>query len=299
MRIGLSISSSLVGSTPAEGARWMIERARSADGAELDSLSLGDHHAMARPYYQNTPMLGRLLAEWGRRPAGCLFLMPLWHPVLVAEHVGTLAAMTDAPFIVQTGIGRGHDQFDALGADHDTRGRVLEESVRVVKAILAGEDVESDLVGAPVSVGLRPTQDVEWWIGGGPSLRAIARAGSIGDAWYASPTLTADTAKSQLDVYNQACADAGRTPRPIARLDAIVLGEPGRARRVGNELIDAGYRGMRSDQVLMGDPEEAAAQLRRYGDLGFTDVICRCMSDNQAIALETIELLGDVRDRVA
>jgi hypothetical protein len=35
-------------------------------------------------------MLGRLLAEWGEAPAGCLFLLPLWHPVLVAEQIGTL-----------------------------------------------------------------------------------------------------------------------------------------------------------------------------------------------------------------
>src|SRR3954452_15745456 len=30
-------------------------------------------------------MLGRLLAEWGEAPAGCLFLLPLWHPNLDAR----------------------------------------------------------------------------------------------------------------------------------------------------------------------------------------------------------------------
>lgn len=117
MRIGISLTSSL--STPSgdprEGARWLIERARAAERAQLDSLSLGDHHTMAGRYYQNTPMLGRLLAEWGDRPVGCLFLLPLWNPVLVAEHVGTLASLTDAPFIVQTGIGSGQAQFTAMG----------------------------------------------------------------------------------------------------------------------------------------------------------------------------------------
>jgi hypothetical protein len=43
------------------------------------------------PYYQNTPILGRL-REWGEAPAGCLF-RSLWHPVLVAEQIGTLAAI--------------------------------------------------------------------------------------------------------------------------------------------------------------------------------------------------------------
>ncbi len=46
------------------GARWMIERARAAAAAGLDSLFVGDHHNVPVPYYQNVPILGRLLAEW-------------------------------------------------------------------------------------------------------------------------------------------------------------------------------------------------------------------------------------------
>src|SRR5206468_3368563 len=82
----------------------------------LDSLFLGDHHATAVPYYQNVPMLGRLLAEWGDRPAGCLFLLPLWNPVLVAEQVGTLAALARGRFILQCGLGDDESQFAAMGA---------------------------------------------------------------------------------------------------------------------------------------------------------------------------------------
>ncbi len=51
----------------------------------LDSLFVGDQHVSPTPYYQNAPMLGRLLAEWGEAPAGCLFLLPLWHPNLDAR----------------------------------------------------------------------------------------------------------------------------------------------------------------------------------------------------------------------
>ena len=58
------------------------------------------------PYVQNVPAIGRIMADWPvDRPIGLLLLLPLWHPVLAAEQIGTLAAMSDAPFIVQTGIG--------------------------------------------------------------------------------------------------------------------------------------------------------------------------------------------------
>ena len=55
----------------------MIERATAAHRAGLDSPFVGDQHVSPMPYYQNTPMLGRLLAGWGEAPAGCLFLLPL------------------------------------------------------------------------------------------------------------------------------------------------------------------------------------------------------------------------------
>jgi alkanesulfonate monooxygenase SsuD/methylene tetrahydromethanopterin reductase-like flavin-dependent oxidoreductase (luciferase family) len=81
-------------------------------------LTLGDHHSTGPAgYVQNVPMLGRILAEWTTRPIGCLFLVPLWNPVLLAEQIGTLAAMSSGPFIVQTGLGGGEGQFRAMGSD--------------------------------------------------------------------------------------------------------------------------------------------------------------------------------------
>src|SRR5438132_2660063 len=83
MRVGISLTSNHPDVTDLrQAARWMIERAAAACRAALDSLFVGDQHVSPTPYYQNTPMLERLLAEWGEAPAGCLFLLPLWHPVL-------------------------------------------------------------------------------------------------------------------------------------------------------------------------------------------------------------------------
>ena len=91
----------------------MIDRTAAARRAGLASLFVGDQHVSPTPYYQNTPMLGRLLAEWGEASAGCLFLLPLWHPVLVAEQIGTLAAIAQGPFIMQCGLGWGEARFTA------------------------------------------------------------------------------------------------------------------------------------------------------------------------------------------
>lgn len=299
MRIGMSLSSAHMVSDPQEGARRIIERTRAAEAAELDSLSLGDQHNAGVPYWQNTPMLGRLLAEWGSRPVGCLFLLPLWNPVLVAEHVGTLASLTEAPFVVQTGVGAGRAQFAAMSADHGTRGRALEESIKVIKAILAGEPVDSPLVAGPVEVALRPSQPVEWWIGAGPARVGIERAARLGDAWYASPGLTPESSVPQLDTYRSACEQAGVPARPIVRKDVVVSAVDGRAKAAADELLAAGYRGLGPDQVVAGTPAEVAERLRPFAELGFTEVICRCMSVPQPLAVETIEQLGEVRRLMA
>src|SRR5258707_15341561 len=144
MRVGISLTSNHPDAKdPRQGARWMIERTAAALRAGLDSLFVGDQHVSATPYYQNTPMLGRLLAEWGEAPAGCLFLLPLWHPVLVAEQIATLASIARGPFIMQCGLGWGDTRFAAMGANIRTRPSAFEEALDIVRRLLAGETVSS------------------------------------------------------------------------------------------------------------------------------------------------------------
>src|SRR5260370_365948 len=93
MRVGISLTSNYPDvKDPRQGARWMIERAAASRRAGLDSLFVGDPHVSPTPYYQNTPILGRLLAGWGEAPARCLFLLPFWHPFLVPSPIPTSPA---------------------------------------------------------------------------------------------------------------------------------------------------------------------------------------------------------------
>lgn len=283
MKLGVSISST----HRSDGPALMIERTQAAYAAGFTSLTIGDHHNMPVPYAQNTPMLGRLLAEWPDRPAGCLFLVPLWHPLLMAEHIGTLAATHQAGFIVQTGIGSGADQFAAFGADLGTRGKMLDASVEAIKALLAGETVTSDVLDMnEARVGLLPNQPVEWWISAGVD-RALQRAAAIGDAWYAEPRLTPETGAPMVDRYRSFGGE-----RAILRKDALVLADGDQARALATELVDAGYRGMALDSLLIGSPDDVAAELDRFSGAGFDEVIVRCMTIPQDLALETLALLG-------
>ena len=139
MRIGISVNSAYLVDDPREGARQMVERARAAAAAGLDSLFVGDHHATPVPYYQNSAILGRMLAEWRGDLAGALYLLPLWHPLLLAEQVGTLASIATGRFVVQCAIGPDDHQFSAFGVDPRQRPSRFEQSLSILRRLWAGE----------------------------------------------------------------------------------------------------------------------------------------------------------------
>src|SRR5262249_41204394 len=141
VRVGVSLTSAHTVDDPRQGARWMIERAAAAPKADLDSLFVGDHQGPAGTSDQNVRMLGRLLAEWSDKPAGCLFLLPLWNPVLIAEQVGTLAAIMRGRFIFQCGLGEDDVQFRAMGTSIKSRVTAFEESLSALRRLWAGEAV--------------------------------------------------------------------------------------------------------------------------------------------------------------
>ena len=309
MRIGISIGTAFGTDGPRghrEGPLEVLSQAQAANRAGLDSLTLGDHHATGPAgYVQNVPMLGRILADWHDRPVGCLFLVPLWHPVLMAEQIGTLAAMSSGPFIVQAGLGGGAGQFRAMGAELPQRAARFEEGLLVVRALLRGDSVDSDLWAVQgAQVAPLPPHGVEWWIGGGVR-KAIERAARLGDCWYGNADLTPDTARRDMEIYRQECARLGRTPVRIPiRKDVFIAEDRAEAENVGNALVEGGYRGFDRRAVAFGDPDSVAEQLSVFGALGFTDIIIRTMTPLPApmgadAAARSVELAADVRARLA
>ncbi len=298
MRIGISLTSRHAVKDLREGARWMIERARAAREATLDSLFLGDHHATAVPYYQNVPMLGRLLAEWGDAPAGCLFLLPLWNPVLVAEQVGTLAAIARGRFILQCGLGDDEAQFAAMGASLTTRPSAFEEALSLIRRLLAGEVVSSSgrFTVKDARVALRSAEPVEVWIGAGAA-RSLDRAARLGDGWLASPGLSPDEARRQAAYYRERCAAHRRTPTAVAiRRDVYVGESPADAKAVLDAAIARGYRGFDPAALVAGSVDEVVERLRALETMGYTDVIVRHLTDDQSEVLGSLTRLGHVRE---
>ncbi len=115
-----------------------------------------------------------------------VYLLPLRHPVPVARQVVSVAAL--APGRFSFGVGAGGDdraEVAACGVDAATRGRRMDESLGVVRALLEGRTVAhagdffalDDVRVLPAPIPPVPI------VVGGRSPAALRRAGTLGDGW--------------------------------------------------------------------------------------------------------------------
>ncbi|MBM3670590.1 MAG: LLM class flavin-dependent oxidoreductase [Actinobacteria bacterium] len=299
MRLGASLRTAYAPMDARAGAQAVIERAIAARDAGLDSLFIGDHHATGPfPYYQNVPMMGRLLAEWDDRPAGVLMLLPLWPPVLAAEQLGTLASIAKGRFILQCALGAGEHQFGAMGQTERTRPSRFEAGLDIIRRLLAGEKVNMDepYQVREARIAPIPPEPLEVWIGASAD-KAIDRAARMGDGWMADAGVTPDEARDQAEKYRAACERHGRTPTALAiRRDVHVGADDADAARVAEPVIEAGYRGFRSEAVTYGSAQTVAERFAAYAEMGYTDVIVRHLADDQSEVLGSLERLAEVHE---
>jgi alkanesulfonate monooxygenase SsuD/methylene tetrahydromethanopterin reductase-like flavin-dependent oxidoreductase (luciferase family) len=289
---------------PDEQARNLMEVAAAAHAAGLDALLTGDSHA-ASPAYAATfsplPTVARLMSVTGAMPIGVVLLASFYHPLLLAEQIGTLAAFAEGPLIVTFALGGRPPQFQAFGMEERSRVGRLEEMVSVVRALLAGERVTHrgrhyTLDAATISP--LPRVPVEIWLGGTVPA-AAERAGRLGDAWLTGQNATHDELMRQLDLYREAAVRAGRPPRPVLRRDIYVGESDDEARAVVGAILAEGYRGTGLDQLLVGGADSVVDDLRRYRDTGFDYVMVRHIVGDHQLMLRSFERIGrDVMPRI-
>lgn len=301
MKIGISVTSAYRTDQVRDGAAQMVLRARAAAKAGLDSLFVGDHHVTPSPYYQNSPIMGRLLAEWDERTAGALYLLPLWNPVLVAEQVATLACIAEGPFILQCGLGRDENQFNAMGASIKYRPSSFEQSLATLRALWRGESVSLDgrWTFQDAKISPLPPEKIEVWIGASAPV-AIERAARLGDTWLAEPAITPPQAELAFNLYQEALAKHSRqsTQTVAIRRDIYVAESDQQARALRSEIEQNGYRGFNPEALIIGDIASVAASFQEITDIGFTDIIVRNLHHNGDEAIASTERLSLVREKL-
>jgi alkanesulfonate monooxygenase SsuD/methylene tetrahydromethanopterin reductase-like flavin-dependent oxidoreductase (luciferase family) len=185
-----------------------------AEQAGLDRLCLGDHVTFKGGNgfdgLQNATAAAVLSSRITVETA--VYLLPLRHPVPVARQVTSLASLAPGRFVFGVGLG-GDDpaELRACGVDPAVRGRRMDESLAIVRALLAGEavTVEGRFFAMDAVRVLPPPPSPVPIVVGGRSSAALRRTARFGDGWlglWVSPRR-----------YAEACAEIEREADSFGR----------------------------------------------------------------------------------
>jgi len=226
------------------------------------------------------------------RLATTVFVLPLYHPLDVAEAVASLDNVSNGRVIFGVGAGYRRYEAEAVGVPFNRRVSRMVESVEVLRrawaegpATFAGENfafTDVNVVPKPVQ---RPGPPI--WIGA-LEVPPVARAGRIADGWIAPSLQTLTTLAERAKIYRASAADAGRAPVICLERDAAVSADGASAqaawlnrnaelathyRLQGASLPDLpesgelSYAELGAGRAVAGTPEECIRELEHCRDV--------------------------------
>jgi len=167
-----------------------------AERGGCDSIWTTDHVLMPRnsgtPYeriFDSITTLSYLAAITSRVKLGISSLITaMRNPVVVAKQLATIDNLSDGMIMLATSVGWNEKEFAHLGSNFHNRGKRLDASIRLIRALWRGEtSFKSRVLGIEFNDAVfepRPAQKhLAIWIGG-TSKAAMKRAATLGDAWH-------------------------------------------------------------------------------------------------------------------
>jgi alkanesulfonate monooxygenase SsuD/methylene tetrahydromethanopterin reductase-like flavin-dependent oxidoreductase (luciferase family) len=188
-----------------------LEMAEYADRQGVDVLMLCEHHGSEDGYLPAPEVLAGGIAartSQARIRIGAVVL-PLHHPIAVAEQAAVLDQMSNGRAEIVAAAGYVPSEFAMFGRTLHDRARLLEEYLPILAQAMTGEPVTVD--GHTFTVTPEPVQRPRppLFIAGG--VRATARRAALyGDGFY---SLTDDPAL--FDCYREVCEAEGKPVGPM------------------------------------------------------------------------------------
>ena len=115
-------------------------------------------------------------------------IIAMRNPAVVAKQLASVDAFAGGRLMLAIGAGWYAKEFSFLGSDFHTRGKRVDESIRLIRDLWAGETkkFEGKRTGINFENAVfehRTTSKLTIWIGG-TSRAAMKRAAELGDAWH-------------------------------------------------------------------------------------------------------------------
>ena len=270
----------------------VIAEAQLAEACGFDSCFFGEHH-QDQDGFLPSPLIvaAAVAARTTRLRVGTsVILLPLHHPVRVAEDAITLDLVSRGRVVLGVGIGYQPADFRAFDVPMEHRLTRFEESVEILRLCWAGEPFSfrgKHYTLEDVQIRPRPFQrpGPSLWIGA--SVPAAARrAGRVADGFVGTPSTSLENATRLADIYRHAAREAGREPEVVQMRDAWVAATRAEADAVYGPHVMAAYRyywenrlsefrdmpadtpftldSLAPDRLVLGDPETCVREFQRW-----------------------------------
>ncbi len=215
-------------------------------------------------YIEPVIALSAISAATSRAELGTsVLILPMRNPVLFAKQAACIDVLSRGRLVLGVGAGWLREEFDALAANFEKRGSILEEWLEIARACWTGSagPYEGRHYRLPEAIYCRPVPErVPPVLIGGMSRAALERAGRIADGWVAQfslEDLSEDVLATGLATM-QAAAATQKTFRAVVRITAA----PNRVAEVASRLRslrDAGATDVVVDVDWEDDDGEARA----------------------------------------
>jgi alkanesulfonate monooxygenase SsuD/methylene tetrahydromethanopterin reductase-like flavin-dependent oxidoreductase (luciferase family) len=191
--------------THAEQYAACLDMSAWADAHGFTSVVLSEHHGvddgyLPAPLAMAGAVIGRTRTTMVNISA---LLLPLHDPVRLAEEIAVLDLASGGRISLVAGLGYRDEEFQMAGVDRKQRGRLLEESIEVMKRAWTGEPFEWQ--GRRIRVTPRPmTQPHPLILIGGSTEIAAKRAARL-----QLPFMPAIGDPALSELYREECARVG------------------------------------------------------------------------------------------
>ncbi|MFB9624253.1 LLM class flavin-dependent oxidoreductase [Nonomuraea helvata] len=229
MRLGVNVPNFGPGTDPDVLRRW----AQTVEGLGFDLLMVSDHVVITpdvaeqypAPFYEPFTTLSWLAGITSGIGLGTtVILVPYRHPLLVARMAANLNDLSGGRLVLGVGVGWARQEFEALGAAYERRGKVTDEYLAAIRTAWADErDYRSG--GVPI------------WVGGG-SEAALRRAVRYGDAWHPLRSSVSWLRETWSRVQDIAAEQGRPAPALAPRILLRITDSPLEERRAGEGTID-------------------------------------------------------------
>ncbi|KMO32960.1 luciferase [Methylobacterium variabile] len=202
-----------------------------ADEVGLDFFGIGEHHREDFSVSSPEMVLAAIAGHTERiRLGSAVTVLSSDDPVRVYQRFSTLQAVSNGRAEVILGRGSFTESFPLFGYALDQYETLFEEKLELFAALLAGGPVTwQGTTRAPLEgqrVFPTPETPLKAWIGVGGSPNSVVRA-----VHHDLPLMLAiiggepQRFRPYVDLYHRACAQLGRTPRPIGVHSPGYVGE--------------------------------------------------------------------------